>query len=165
MNVCIHQNKVRTIRNTERNEVSSAERSVHKSKVSDELRPFPLGYAGGRCSGVGKLEEPVYCSGDAGSDTVKTRTHEVANTYRHKPCILSTCQFCTTSLFCSDNTAPLVGFPLLSHWWRCTTRWKCSTSPVRTPLRGRNERRDVKERAHGLVKRISCNNVRTLDTH
>ena len=53
--------------------MSSAERSVHKSKVSDELRPFPLGYAGGRCGGVGKLEEPVYCSGDAGSNTAKTR--------------------------------------------------------------------------------------------
>ena len=76
MNVCIHQSKVRTIRNTERNEVSSAERSVHKSKVSDELRPFPLGYAGGRCGGVGKLEEPVYCSGDAGSDTAKKRSSQ-----------------------------------------------------------------------------------------
>ena len=62
-----------TVRDTERNGVRSAERSVHKSEVSGELRPFLLVYGGGRCGGVGKLKEPIYCSRDAGSSKAKTQ--------------------------------------------------------------------------------------------
>ena len=62
-----------TVRDSESNEARSAERSVHKSEVPGELRPFLLVYGGGRCGGVEELKEPVYCSRDAGSSTAKTQ--------------------------------------------------------------------------------------------